>query len=131
MFAPKGEHPLTRSAARRIRDGALRGHGLYTALGRALWTAPWRGLHFSRLCVARDLGWCDHETIEALVGFCSPILLRPGFFLCTLDYEPANSVHKKHNTRRYGHPFAGAPGLSGWGYADFHGAGVNFLITEF
>jgi hypothetical protein len=23
-------------------------------------------------------------TIEALVGFCSPILLRPGFFLCTL-----------------------------------------------
>jgi hypothetical protein len=47
------------------------------------------------LCVARDLGWCDHETIEALVGFCSPILLRPGSFLCTLDYEPIKLVHKK------------------------------------
>src|SRR5215218_5774614 len=43
-----------------------------------------RGLRFALLCVARDLGSCDHETIEALVGFCSPILLRPGFFLCTL-----------------------------------------------
>jgi hypothetical protein len=41
------------------------------------------------LRVARDLGWCDDVTIEALVGFCSPILLRPGVFLCTLDYEPA------------------------------------------
>jgi hypothetical protein len=80
--------------------------------------------------VARDLGWCDHETIEALVGFCSPILLRPGFFLCTLDYEPAKPVHKKHNTRRYEHPLAGGPGRSGRGYADFH-AGVNFAFTEF
>jgi hypothetical protein len=22
---------------------------------------PWRGLHFALLCVARDLGWCDHD----------------------------------------------------------------------
>src|SRR5215204_7629718 len=57
-------------------------------------TIAWRGLHFALLCVARDLGWCDHEIIEALVGSASPILLRPGFFLCTLDYEPAKPVHK-------------------------------------
>jgi hypothetical protein len=47
-----------------------------------------RGLRFALLCVARDLGSCDHETIEALVGFCSPILLRPGFFLCTPGPQP-------------------------------------------
>jgi hypothetical protein len=39
----------------------------------------------------------------------------------------SSSVHKKHNTRRHGHPLAGGPGLSGWGYADFH-AGVNFAM---
>jgi hypothetical protein len=39
-------------------------------------------------------------TIEALVGFGFPILPRPGFFLCTLDYEPAKPVHKKHNTHQ-------------------------------
>src|SRR5215204_766633 len=32
--------------------------------------------------------------------FLFPILLRPGFFLCTLDYEPAKPVHKKHNTHQ-------------------------------
>jgi hypothetical protein len=39
-------------------------------------------------------------TIEALVGFGFPILPRPGSFLCTLDYEPAKPVHKKHNTHQ-------------------------------
>src|SRR5215218_8941464 len=50
----------------------LSGSGLYTVLGRAFWGSPWRGLHFARLCVARNLGWCDHETTEALVGFVPP-----------------------------------------------------------
>jgi hypothetical protein len=52
--------------------------------------------------------------IEALVGSGSPVL-RPGFFLCTLGHEPANSVHKKHNARRYGHPSSGVPGSIGVG----------------
>ena len=46
------------------------------------------------------------------------------------DHEPIELVHKKHNTQRSGHPFAGALGLSGWGGADFH-ALVNFPFTEF
>jgi hypothetical protein len=74
--------------------------------------------------VARDLGWCDHETIEALVGFCSPILLRPGFFLCTLDYEPAKPVHKKHNTRRYGQ-------YSLWGTWSYRGGAKRFFSTGY
>jgi hypothetical protein len=36
----------------------------------------------------------------------------------------------KHNTRRYEHPLAGGPSLSGRGYTGFDG-GVNFAITEF
>jgi hypothetical protein len=35
--------------------------GLYTVLGRALWTPPWRGLRFTWLCVARDFRRCDHD----------------------------------------------------------------------
>jgi hypothetical protein len=31
-------------------------------------------------------------------------------------HESANSVHKKHNTRRYGHPLFGGPGRPGRGY---------------
>jgi hypothetical protein len=44
---------------------------------------------------------------------------RPGFFLCTLDYEPAKPVHKKHNTRRCEHPSPAVLALSGRGYALF------------
>src|SRR5829696_4977846 len=98
-------HPVGRTTGFSHRVGASMANGLrplYCPWPRCFvyHTIAWRGLHFALLCVARDLGWCDHEIIEALVGFCSPILLRPGFFLCTLDYEPAKSVHKKHNTHQ-------------------------------
>ena len=46
----------------------------------------------------------------------------------TKSHEPAKLVHNKHNTRRYGHPSSGVPGLSGRGYADFH-ADANFAIN--
>jgi hypothetical protein len=57
---------------------------------------PWRGLHFPRLCVARGLGWCDHETIEALVGFCSPSYPTPARVLLMYVTERAwgSGVHK-------------------------------------
>jgi hypothetical protein len=101
------------------------GSGLYTALGRAFRLLPFaRPSLWRPLRVAQGRRWCDHETIEALVGFCSPILLRPGFFLCTLDYAPAKPVHKKHNTRRYEHPLAGGPGRSGRGCAELRIDGV-------
>src|SRR5215208_6874887 len=98
-------HPVGRTTGFSHRVGASMATGLrplYCPWPRCFvyHTIAWRGLHFALLCVARDLGWCDHEIIEALVGFCSPILLRPGFFLCTLDYEPAKPVHKKHNTHQ-------------------------------
>src|SRR5215203_6970685 len=40
------------------------------------------------------------------------------------DHKPIESEHKKHNSRRYGYPFAGAPGLSGWGYTELRIHGV-------
>jgi hypothetical protein len=46
--------------------GALRGSGLYNAslVGRVVlgyWVVlHQRGLHLAPLCVARDLGWCEH-----------------------------------------------------------------------
>src|SRR5215217_4943680 len=41
-----------------------------------------------------------------------------------------NSVHKRHNTRRYDISLLERIALSGWGYADLH-AGVNFRFIEF
>jgi hypothetical protein len=47
--------------------GALRGSGLYNAciVGRVVlgyWVVlHQRGLHLAPLCVARDLGWCEHD----------------------------------------------------------------------
>src|SRR5215204_6443210 len=119
-------HPVGRTTGFSHRVGASMANGLrplYCPWPRCFvyHTIAWRGLHFALLCVARDLGWCDHEIIEALVGFCSPILLRPGFFLCTLDYEPAKPVHKKHNTRRCEHPSSGVPGSIGVGLCRLSG----------
>jgi hypothetical protein len=69
-------------------------------------------------------------TIEALVGFGFPILPRPGFFLCTLDYEPASLYIRNIIPGNMSIPLLGYQALSGWGYADFHYA-VNFALTEF
>jgi hypothetical protein len=41
-------------------------------------------------CALRGISGGATMAIEALVGFGSPLVLRPGFFLCTLDYEPAS-----------------------------------------
>ena len=104
---------------------------LYNVLGRALHGASWSAaLSSAPLYVARGLGWCGHETIEALVGFRSPILLRPGFFLRTLDYEPVNLYIRNIIPDDISIPLLGYRALSGWGYADFH-ASVNFAFTEF
>jgi hypothetical protein len=76
----RAQHAMCRKGAcvrltgfsHRVGAFSLFGSGLYNAFGRALWSPPWRGLHFALLCVARGPGWYDHETIEALVGFSSP-----------------------------------------------------------
>ena len=70
-------HPVGRTTGFSHRVGASMANGLrplYCPWSRCFvyHTIAWRGLHFALLCVARDLGWCDHEIIEALVGFCSP-----------------------------------------------------------
>jgi hypothetical protein len=72
--------------------------------------------------------------IEALVGSGSPVL-RPGF-LCTLDYEPAKPVHKKHNARRFEHPSSGVPGSIGVGRSGlslltWNGHSPKFALKEF
>src|SRR5829696_7053345 len=65
--------------------------------------------------------------LAALFG--PPSLARPSLYPAPMlqglsyvhqDHEPTKPVHKKHNTRRCGHPSSGAPGQWGWGYADFH-----------
>ena len=61
------------------------------------------------------------------------VLPRPregGFLMYTRRLRARHLLHKKHNTRRYGHRLAGAPGPSGRGCADFH-VGVNFRFTGF
>ena len=61
------------------------------------------------------------------------VLPRPregGFLMYTRRLRARHLLHKKHNTRRYGHRLAGAPGPSGRGCADFH-VGVNFRFTQF
>ena len=60
-------------------------------------------------------------TIEALVGFGYPILPRPGFFLCTLGPRACKTVHKKHNTQRYGIPYWSASPHRGGPYRDGYG----------
>jgi hypothetical protein len=57
-------------------------------------------------------------------------LARPSLRPDALSPLPLRSLLRAHNTRRYDHPLAGGPGLSGWGYAGFH-ASVNFRFTEF
>ena len=56
--------PLRPSRALAPTGAGLSGFGLYTVLGRAdSFISPSRlaRLHFALLCVARDLGWCDHD----------------------------------------------------------------------
>ena len=70
-------HPVGRTTGFSHRVGASMANGLrplYCPWSRCFvyHTIAWRGLHFALLCVARDLGWCDHEIIEALVGFWFP-----------------------------------------------------------
>jgi hypothetical protein len=59
----------------------LSGSGFYTVLGRAVFTPfphrIWRGLRFARLYVARDLGWCDHETIPGGTRTPHQVQLQP------------------------------------------------------
>src|SRR5215212_8888332 len=48
-------------AHRHLRAGVLRGSGLYTVLRRAFRIPPLGAAFALRpVCVARDLGWCDH-----------------------------------------------------------------------
>src|SRR5215218_2146943 len=129
-------HPVGRTIGVSHRVGALvvprRLRPLYCPWPRffARFPGEFSAACTSPCCALRGISGGATMPYRSPGRFRFPHPIRPGFFLCTLDYEPAKPVHKKHNTRRYGHPFAGAPGLSGWGHADFH-AGTNFAITEF
>ena len=85
--------------------GARPDPGLYNALGGAL-SYPFRA------------------------AFVLPRPREGGFLMYTRRLRARHLLHKKHNTRRYGHRLAGAPGPSGRGCADFH-VGVNFRFTQF
>jgi hypothetical protein len=47
MKTPLIQERVLYPAHRHLRAGVLRGSGLYTVLGRALWTSPWRGIRFA------------------------------------------------------------------------------------
>ena len=95
------------------------------------------------LCVARDLGWCDHDnpggtgTTLRTAHCCTHVLGAPASIIGwellqvpsvglrlfasprpdALSPPPLYPLWRAQNTRRYGHPLAGGPGRSGWGYA--------------
>ena len=82
---------------------------------------------------ARRSGFSPKVGASSLLGsdpLLCPVPMLQGLSYVHQEHEPAKLVHKKLNTRRYGHPSSGVPGLSGRGYADFH-ADANFAITEF
>src|SRR5215211_894788 len=76
----------------------------------------------------------------SLIGSELSSLLGSGPWLCPtpmpqgrLMYtrpQPPNSVHKRHDTRRYDISLLERITLSGWGYTDFH-ASVNFAFWAF
>ena len=88
---------------------------------------------------------CDNSLRARRTGFYHgselPVYLAPallalprpdaaGVVLCTLEPRACQTVHKKHNTRRYEHPSPAVLALSGWGYTDFH-ASANFAFWGF
>ena len=46
VHSPAEASPLRCSRALGTHRSGLSGSGLYTVLGRAMWTSPWRGLRF-------------------------------------------------------------------------------------
>src|SRR5215212_6882302 len=120
-----------RSSAAAPGRGPMGLRPLYCSWPRFSDTPPGRGLHLAPLYVARDLGWCEHHHISPGRFRFFHFLHRPGFFLCTLDYEPAKPVHKKHNTRRYEHPSSGVPGSIGVGLCAIHPSAWNKNSRKF
>ena len=129
-------HPVGRTIGVSHRVGALvvprRLRPLYCPWPRffARFPGEFSAACTSPCCALRGISGGATVPYRSPGRFRFPHPTRPGFFLCTLDYEPAKPVHKKHNARRYRHPLAGGPGRTGRGYTDLH-AGVNFRFKEF
>jgi hypothetical protein len=114
-------HPVGRTIGVSHRVGALvvprRLRPLYCPWPRffARFPGEFSAACTSPCCALRGISGGATMPYRSPGRFRFPHPTRPGFFLCTLGYEPAKPVHKKHNTRRCEHPSSGVPGSIGVG----------------
>jgi len=99
-------HPVGRTIGVSHRVGALvvprRLRPLYCPWPRffARFPGEFSAACTSPCCALRGISGGATMPYRSPGRFRFPHPTRPGFFLCTLDYEPAKPVHKKHNTHQ-------------------------------